>query len=149
MDYIILSVLQSTQVRDIVISYDIACQWSKNFASRIPRYPPCLQFDLKDVNLRVVVPKFHLPAHGPQCQTRFSLNFLPKVGRTYGEGVESEWAHINGMATSTHEMGPVLRHETLNDHWSAWNWKKTLGFGTLTPLLYKLRSHHTLQGITS
>ncbi|KAL5492982.1 hypothetical protein ACEPAI_4430 [Sanghuangporus weigelae] len=129
MDYIILSALQTCSPKELIISYDIACQWSKNFSAQIPRYPEHLRFDLSNTNLRVAVPKFHLPAHGPQCQTRYSLNFLPKVGRTYGEGVESEWAHINGIATSTREMAPGLRHETLNDHWGAWNWKKILGFG--------------------
>lgn len=130
MDYITLSVLRQAQVHNFVISYDIACQWSKNFKRRISRYPAALQIDPDKLNLRAVIPKFHLPAHGPQCQTRFSLNYLPKVGRTYGEGVESGWANTNGAATSTREMAPGLRHETLNDLWGAWNWKKILGFGT-------------------
>lgn len=133
MDYIVLSALESCHPRDLVISYDIACQWSKNFASRMLRYPRHLQLDMSEVHFRVVVPKFHLPAHGPQCQTRYSLNYLPNVGRTYGEGVESEWAHINGTATSTREMAPGVRHEALNDHWGAWNWRKIIGFGEPFP----------------
>lgn len=129
MDYIVLSVLKHSQARDFVISYDIACQWSKNFEKRVTRFPANLQVDTTNINIRPVIPKFHLPAHGPQCQSRYSLNYLPKVGRTYGEGVESGWANTNGAATSTREMAPGVRHENLNDLWGAWNWNKILGFG--------------------
>ncbi|KAH8103218.1 hypothetical protein DFH11DRAFT_1692670 [Phellopilus nigrolimitatus] len=130
MDYIVLSTLVKTAVSELLISYDIGCQWSKKLASRIKDFPQQMQLDIDNVNVRTVVPKFHLPAHGVSCQTKFSLNFIPYVGRTYGEGVESEWAHINGTATSTREMAPAVRHETLNDHWSSWNWQKWLHFGS-------------------
>ncbi|KAH8101661.1 hypothetical protein DFH11DRAFT_1523480 [Phellopilus nigrolimitatus] len=130
MDYIILSTLVETTVSELLISYDIGCQWSKNFAARIENFPQEMRLDVNNVNMRTVVPKFHLPAHGVSCQTKFSLNFVPWVGHTYGEGVESEWAHINGTATSTREMAPAVRHETLNDHWSSWNWQKWLNFGS-------------------
>ncbi len=123
-----LSTLKDTDFKSILFSYDIACQWHKNFRTRITKFPPVLQIQLDGIHLRYVVPKFHLPAHGAACQTRFSLNFLPKVGRTYGEGVEQEWSHINGTATSTREMAPSVRRETLDDHWGSWNWQKVIGF---------------------
>lgn len=128
MDWVVLSALRWTPTRDLLISYDIGCQWSKNLAKRVPRYPEWLRLDMSSTRLRAVVPKFHLPAHGAKCQTEYSLNFLPYVGRTYGEGVESEWAHINGTASSTQEMAPAVRHETLNDHWGSWNWQKLVAF---------------------
>ncbi|KAI0739254.1 hypothetical protein C8Q80DRAFT_1065055, partial [Daedaleopsis nitida] len=54
----------------------------------------------------------------------FSFNFLPKVGRTYAEGIENNWSHKNPVALSTPEMSPELRHEVMNNHWEAWNWQK-------------------------
>ena len=50
------------------------------------------------------------------------------MARTDGEGVEEEWSHIN-VALSTKVMGPGSRHDTLNDHWDAWNWQKVVLMG--------------------
>lgn len=43
------------------------------------------------------------------------------MARTDGEEVEREWLHINPVALSTRLMGPGGRHNTLDDHWGAWN----------------------------
>lgn len=72
-----------------------------------------------------LIPKFHLPAHIMACQTVFSFNYNRDVGRTDGEAPERGWSHINPIATSTREMGPGSRRDTLDDHFGAWNWKKT------------------------
>jgi len=50
------------------------------------------------------------------------------VGRTCGEEVESSWSHTNPLAPSVREMGPAARHDTLNDHWNGWNFRKIVGF---------------------
>ncbi|TFK57878.1 hypothetical protein BDN72DRAFT_732579, partial [Pluteus cervinus] len=71
-----------------------------------------------------LVPKFHLPAHVGKCQTQYSFNLHPHVGRTDGEAPERGWSHINPIAMSTSEMGPGSRRDTLNDHFGDWNWKK-------------------------
>ncbi|KAG6848454.1 hypothetical protein H0H93_016828 [Arthromyces matolae] len=61
---------------------------------------------------------FHLPAHVMACQTPFSFNFNRFVGRTDGEGIERGWSHINPVATSTREMGPGHRRDTIDDHFA-------------------------------
>ena len=48
-----------------------------------------------------IVPKFHLPARGSNCQVQYSFNYIPGVGRTHSETVEQEWAYINLAALST------------------------------------------------
>ena len=48
---------------------------------------------------------------------------------TDGEGIECEWLHINPMALSTRLMGPSTHHDTLDDHWGTWNWRKLVGLG--------------------
>lgn len=139
MDYIVLSTLRHAATKTMLLSYDIACQWHKKLGARIESFPTDMQLDTSNVRLRFTVPKFHLPAHGNSCRTRFSLNFLPEVGRTYGEGVEQEWSHINGIASSTKEMAPGVRHETLCDHWSSWNWRKVVGMGTCALCLFVVK----------
>ena len=41
-------------------------------------------------------------------------------GRTDGEEPERGWSKFDGVSTSTQEMGPGSREETLEDHF-AWN----------------------------
>ncbi|TFK59773.1 hypothetical protein BDN72DRAFT_780295 [Pluteus cervinus] len=78
---------------------------------------------------RFFVPKFHLPAHVGSCQTTFSFNLNCHVGRTDGEAPERGWSHLNPLATSTAEMGPGSRRDTLDDHFGDWNWRKTKNMG--------------------
>ncbi|KAJ7210362.1 hypothetical protein GGX14DRAFT_565567 [Mycena pura] len=60
---------------------------------------------------------------------QFSLNLVPGSAQTDGEGIERPWAHIGGVASSTREMGPGSRDDTLDSHWSFWNWTKLIGLG--------------------
>lgn len=48
------------------------------------------------------------------------------AGRTIGEDVETVWAGTNLLAPSIREMGPAARHDTLNDHWNGWNFRKVV-----------------------
>lgn len=129
MDYVILSTLRhDPNIVELVFSYDIACKWSINLATRIrEQYPSYTEIiDGGRVKITYFVPKMHLPGHGSSCQTKFSFNYAPGVGRTHGETVEQEWAHINGAALATREMGAGARHATLDDNWGGWNWRKIL-----------------------
>ncbi|KAI0684251.1 hypothetical protein BC835DRAFT_1409185 [Cytidiella melzeri] len=131
MDYILLSTLIGTSTA-VFLTYDIACQYSKNFARRVTDFPPCMRLDSPRVSLlRWAIPGKHWRVHGEKDHSQFSLNYLPYSGRTYGEGIETGWAHMNPVSMSMKEMAPSARREVLNDHWSLWNWQKTLGFGTL------------------
>ncbi|KAG1870962.1 hypothetical protein C8R48DRAFT_569320, partial [Suillus tomentosus] len=49
--------------------------------------------------------------------------------RTDGEAPERGWSNINRVATSTKEMGPGSRRDTLDDHFGDWNWKKVTALG--------------------
>ena len=121
-------------MRDVKISYDIACKWSINLHTRFATYHD--DVDLSTFSLTHLVPKFHLAAHGAKCQAEFSFNYTRGVGRTHGETVEQEWAYINLAALSTREMGPGARHAALDDSWGGWNWKKVLGLGEYNGLLF-------------
>jgi len=128
MDYLFLSSLQQNTPRRVVVSYDIACQWSRNIEKRCSIYPRNLiSSQLLDVTY--LVPKFHLPAHILQCQIDYSFNLVPGVGRTDGEAPERGWADTNKVASSTKEMGPGSRRDTLDDHFGDYNWRKVTGLG--------------------
>jgi hypothetical protein len=129
MDFILLFTLIGVLVSHLVLSYDIICQYYRNFAKRLPQFPTWMQMP-KSLLQRIVwvIPKFHIYGHGSKCQTRFSLNFLKWSARTDGEDPERWWAHINPVSMSTREMTPGARHDTIDDHAAAWNWRKIVGF---------------------
>ncbi|KAF8128998.1 hypothetical protein EV363DRAFT_1169765 [Boletus edulis] len=128
MDYFFCSAMKTyRELPMLFVSYDIACQWSKNLWEWMSRMPPSLQIDHERKSFEFGVPKFHLPAHREPCQVRYSMNLLPFVGRTDGKGPEQGWANINPIASSTKEMGPGSRQDTLDDFFGDWNWKKTVG----------------------
>ncbi|KAJ7431013.1 hypothetical protein B0H11DRAFT_2165862 [Mycena galericulata] len=112
------------------ISYDICCQWSKNLIERLKKLPNNIRLTIV-MALVFLIPKLHIYGHKLLCQLLFSLNFTLGSARTDGEGIERPWANIGPVATSTREMGPGSRHDTLEDHWSHWNWQKLIGLGVL------------------
>ncbi|TFY58980.1 hypothetical protein EVJ58_g6064 [Rhodofomes roseus] len=127
MDYIFFSSLSHHAAQEIIASYDISCQWSRNLWSRLTAYG--LPFDPADHRFRFLIPKFHLPAHQSSCQTGYSFNFTAGVGRTDGEAVERGWAAVNPFASSTKEMGPGHRHNVLDDVFGDYNWRKVRQMG--------------------
>ncbi|KAG2739545.1 hypothetical protein P692DRAFT_20755538 [Suillus brevipes Sb2] len=132
MDYLFFSSMQSSlEISTLNISYNITCQWSKHLWTRMSAFPHQyhIKHDLKSITF--LVPKFHLPAHVAKCQSNFSFNFIKGVGRTDGEAPERGWADINPIATSTREMGPGSRRDTLDDHFNDWNWKKICAMGLI------------------
>lgn len=63
------------------------------------------------------------------CNLQYSFNLTKGIGRTNGEVPERGWANINPAAQSTKEMGLGSRHDTLDDHFGDWNWKKMIKLG--------------------
>ncbi|KAF7310199.1 CxC2 domain-containing protein [Mycena indigotica] len=132
---------QYNDLVDIIVSYDIACQWSKNVWLRIAKYDdPLRDAALRNPTRRFVflIPKFHLPAHIERCNVDYSFDLTPNVGRTDGEAPERGWANANPLASSTREMGPGARRDTIDDHFNDWNHKKILGMGK--SLLEKMKT---------
>ncbi|KAM6504124.1 hypothetical protein JOM56_001067 [Amanita muscaria] len=114
----------------LIVSYDIACQWSKRLGERCQLYGSEAITLLSQHHVQYLVPKFHLPAHIQHCQAHYSFNLTPCVGRTDGEAPERGWSAINAVANSTKQMGPGSRRDTLDDHFSDYNWRKVASIAT-------------------
>jgi hypothetical protein len=147
MDYIFFSSLAGTTLDSITVSYDIACQWSKNLKTRMERMPTELHLP-DSVKLKFCVPKFHLPAHVPKCWAPFSFNFASCVGRTDGEGVERMWSTLNGVAHCVSMMGQGGRMDTLDDFCNDHNWLKTTNTGEYVLLRCVTCADSCVQGTT-
>jgi hypothetical protein len=90
MDYVIFSSLVGTKLPQVVITYDIGCQWSKNLRRCMEDFPDDLKLD-STTSIEVGIPSWHINRHGDNCKT-FSLAYMDGVGRTCGEEVETTWA---------------------------------------------------------
>ncbi|KAF9487546.1 hypothetical protein BDN71DRAFT_1485294 [Pleurotus eryngii] len=60
----------------------------------------------KSLNVRYLIPKFHLYMHCTHCQINYTFNLTPGVGHTDREAPERGWAAMNPVSSSTKEMGP-------------------------------------------
>ncbi|KAJ7118695.1 hypothetical protein C8R43DRAFT_1091016 [Mycena crocata] len=137
MDYLFFSSLLGMTLKTVVSSYDIACQWGRNFAKRASEMPAKMQLP-KDVKVLFKVPKFHLPPHVKKCHGPYSFNYTKGVGRTDGEGVERNWSWLNWAARFVSVMGPGSREDTIDDLCGFSNWKKTVDLGAGNSLLRKM-----------
>ncbi|KAJ6530884.1 hypothetical protein DFH09DRAFT_1250330 [Mycena vulgaris] len=129
MDYIFFMSPAGNELSELYVSYDIACQWHKNIWERMKTFDEGIRFRKGKKYCVFLIPKFHLPAHIEACNILFSFHLTRYVGMTDGEAPERGWANLNPLATSTAEMGPGMRRDTINDAFNDWNHKKIIGFG--------------------
>ena len=132
-DFIIFATLVGIILPWIFITYDIGCQWSKNFRARMSDFPENMQIN-PATRVDVAIPSWHINGHGPKCRRDFCLGYTRGAGRTCGEEVETTWSSTNALAPSVREMAPGARHDTLNDQWNGWNFHKIVGFRTFHSL---------------
>ncbi|KAJ7127318.1 hypothetical protein C8R43DRAFT_957997 [Mycena crocata] len=129
-DYLFFMGLANSEISELYVSYDIACQWHKNIWERMQRFPTEIRFRKGKQYCVFLIPKFHLPAHIEACNILFSFHLTRYVGMTDGEAPERGWANLNPLAMSTMEMGPGNRRDTINDVFNDSNHKKIIGFGS-------------------
>ena len=136
MDYIFWSVYSHNPNEYSIVSYDIACQWSKNLWTHTLELPERLRVPHTTVDFEFAIPKFHYAAHGDGGEegdarhVPYSFNYIYGAGRREGEGPERLWSESNGAAPSTKEMGPGARQDSLTNHFDHTNWLRTTRFGT-------------------
>jgi hypothetical protein len=111
--------------------YDISCEFSKKLQACLETYGDELPDWVQNLLWQFFIPKFHIPAHGPKCQTRFLLNWTCGSGRAYGERIEQEWAHIKKCASATRKQGDGARHLLLDFQWGGWNFRMMICLGMI------------------
>ncbi|PPQ76759.1 hypothetical protein CVT24_012280 [Panaeolus cyanescens] len=135
MDYVFASALRQfikTGISNVLISYDIACQWFGNLFKRFSsdqEWPDGLEVPTS-ILYTPAIPKLHEPMHQGKNHQRFSHNYITGVGLTDSETPERVWAGNNKAGNSTKTAGPGTRQLILDDYFNTWNWWKyiTMGF---------------------
>lgn len=142
MDYLVFLCLFIAALLWYLVSYDIACQWRKNVRKRVNNLPEELKVELapssvpldgdlaNTIYLGAALPVWHGNVHELDCKTKQSLKYQKGVGVTDGECCERFWSKLNGSATSTKEMGPGNRHDTLDDRIGHLNFEKNINLGS-------------------
>ncbi|KAI6137144.1 hypothetical protein F5141DRAFT_1230928 [Pisolithus sp. B1] len=139
-DYSICNALGygSERIAKALVIYDVGCQWSVNFRSRVKNSPSLLL----PPTLEIVpaVGKFHLAAHKLSCFPRYSLNFVKGAGHLDGEILEILWAPFNKISPTARSMTQAHRQEVYDDHMRDSNWKKLVGIAEVPSLLKKYKT---------
>ncbi|KAJ6488781.1 hypothetical protein C8R45DRAFT_826688 [Mycena sanguinolenta] len=131
MDFILLSALLNTIIFYLILSYDIACQYGKNFWGRMDNMPDAMKLVLDQTQLWFKIPNFHLPPHLPRCHSPYSFHYMWGASRTHGETVEQNWEFSNGAAAATKMMGLGTRHATLEDLFGFHNWRRQVAWRSI------------------
>ncbi|KAI6111661.1 hypothetical protein EDD16DRAFT_1485659 [Pisolithus croceorrhizus] len=133
-DYSICNALGygSERITKALLIYDVGCQWSVNFWSRVKNSPSLLLPPALEII--PAVGKFHLAACKLSSFPRYSLNFVKGAGHLDGEILETLWAPFNKISPTARSMTQAHRQEVYDDHMRDSNWKKLVG---LVPSLLK------------
>ena len=109
-------------LNDIMIIYDVMCQYHVNLWDRIANNPN-LSISEK-ANLIMGIGLFHVHGHQDECLFRLATSFIPGAGMVDGEILESLWAQLNDISRSTRTATLAHRAEVLDDHMNDSNWNK-------------------------
>ncbi|KAF9042630.1 hypothetical protein BDZ89DRAFT_944067 [Hymenopellis radicata] len=135
-DYILYSALSRMGLQSAAVTYDIACQYKKNWGTRIDELPAELrEHDVPEILW--ALPVWHGNVHDVKCETSESLKYKVGVGKTDGEGIERIWAVFNPFSYMTREEHPGARHDDIEDKTNHHNFLKNTGLGD--SLLRKLK----------
>ena len=89
MDLIYLSVLQHYKDVDKLSTYDIMCQWLLNLLNHMLEYPKQYHIDLPAIDsLNYAIGKLHWYGHKQEDHSCYSLNWIPGVRYSDGEGIK-------------------------------------------------------------
>ncbi|KAJ7170324.1 hypothetical protein C8R43DRAFT_944839 [Mycena crocata] len=132
MDFILFSALLNSIIMFLILSYDIACQYSKNLWTRMKELPGKMHLN-ETTPVWFKVPNFHILGHKFPCHAPFSFHFMWGGGKTDGEDVEQNWEFTNGAAGSTKMMGLGCRHAFLEALFSFHNWMRTVSYRRVFP----------------
>ncbi|KAJ7576091.1 hypothetical protein C8J56DRAFT_800545, partial [Mycena floridula] len=122
-------------VKRILLTYDIACQYSIHFAERFQeeQFAGPVWDSIRETvtQIQMLVPKLHLKGHIDDCQFRWALNFAKWTGQTCGELIEGVWSEQKQAGGMTKEMNGGHHHDVLNDLNNWWNWMKVQTTGMI------------------
>lgn len=109
---------------DQLVSYDVSCSYWINIVKRFrisfPDLVPAVE------RIRWLIPLVHVRNHKDNCMYNYASSYVVNAGHFHGETAEHYWPECNQLGGQIRQMNNGHRQETLIDHHSDWNWKKTM-----------------------
>ena len=93
-------------ILQVIISYDIACQWFISLQKRMKEWPKDRQVP-GNVELKPLVPAFHFPAHKDEDHEEYDTQLCESLGIADLEAIERLWAAIGMLGLATRTMAPA------------------------------------------
>jgi hypothetical protein len=121
----------SAGLRELLVIYDVMCQYLVHFGERLEDVSQYLTLD-PEIKVMGAIGKFHLADHVDSCFSKWTLNFMKGAGHIDGEIMETLWSGMNKVSGAARSMSKSNRQETLDDYMRDSNWKKTVGIGKLS-----------------
>ncbi|KAF8995346.1 hypothetical protein BDZ89DRAFT_1149647 [Hymenopellis radicata] len=106
--FVLYMVLSCMGLKECTITYDIACQYKKNFHAWIAALPETLR-SLDIPELSWGLPVWHGNVHEPSCEASESVKYKVGAGKTDGEGPESRHDDIEDKC-NLHNFLKNIRH---------------------------------------
>ncbi|KAG5647021.1 hypothetical protein H0H81_007987 [Sphagnurus paluster] len=139
-DWALLKALETTNmqgIKQMMIIYDIVCQYFIKLRERIGEYLPM------ELAIEKAIGLMHVHGHQLDCFFRYAPSFIPGAGVVAGEILESLWANLNAISPSTRTATLAHRAEILDDHMNDSNFKKLLSMSDA--LCVRLRKALTMR----
>ena len=114
-------------LKNVILMYDIACQYHKNLAQRFHKGP----YLTWPEELKIVfgIGLFHVHGHVDSCFAQYAPHFIDGAGHVDGEVIETLWAPLNHISDSARGMSTAHRKEVIDDHMNDSNFKKMTKIG--------------------
>ncbi|KAL1671091.1 hypothetical protein EV122DRAFT_227124 [Schizophyllum commune] len=145
MDYIFWSALVGELVDNVMVTYDIGCQWKVNLKKRLDDMPDHLRRTGSRLAIDVRLPVWHGNVHELSCRTANSVRYAKGAGKPDGEGPERIWAGMNNIAYATKEMGAGVREDTIERYTGHHNMQKNAAFGPTLERRHAIACRQALQ----
>jgi len=127
LDWSLCEALKNTNVSgidNVLHIYDVNCQYYVHLKERIEKNEH-LKIDER-IQLHHAIGLFHVHGHQDECLYRFATTYVPGAGVVDGEILETLWAVLNTVSTSTRTASLASRTELLDDQMGDSNFKKML-----------------------
>ncbi|TBU22021.1 hypothetical protein BD311DRAFT_677015 [Dichomitus squalens] len=105
--------------KDIVISYDIGCEFVKTLYNSA-----LLGEKAATAHVQFVVPTFHGHSHNRGCQVDYLLLYVKGTRKEDFEGNEQFFSSSNGLAAGTQLLTPFHRHQSIAQFIQFWSHAK-------------------------
>jgi len=119
-----------SDVEEVMLSYDIACQYFPNLNKRAREWPKERQLR-PTMHLRPLIPGFHFPVHKEEDHDEFDTRLCEGLGIADLEAIERLWAATGMLGLATKTMAPASRQLVLDDNFGFYNWLKYVNHGAI------------------